>query len=177
VKRTLLSAVFSFVWLSKAGGYDGGASSEYQLKAAFLLKFASFVEWPATVFTNPAQPLILGVFGEAAVGAALDEAAKGRALNGRQVMIRFISDPAALPACNIVFFPRTGMRGYTKSAKALLERNVLTVGEANDFIERGGIINFVIHDGRLRFKVNMAAAEAHHLKISSKLLQLAVESF
>jgi hypothetical protein len=69
------------------------------------------------------------------------------------------------------------MRGFTKMAKALSERHVLTVGETSDFTERGGILNFVIHDGRLRFEVNVAAAEAHHLKVSSKLLQLAIGKF
>ena len=177
MKGTLLSALVGFVWFNNADGYDSGAISEYQLKAAFLLRFASFVEYPAAVFTSPDQPLILGVFGDVPLGAALNEAAKGRAVNRRQIVIRLISDPAALASCNIVFVPRTGMRGYIRVARELLERNVLTVGETSDFIDRGGIINFVTHHGRLRFQVSVAAAEAHHLKVSSKLLQLAVGSF
>jgi hypothetical protein len=174
VKRAFLWALISLAGLGAAAGYAASGSSEYQLKAVFLLNFASFVEWPAAVFTSADEPLVFGVFGKDPFGGALDEAAKGKTINGRRLLIRITSDPALLRSCHVVFFPASHMRGYARMSSTLSGLNVLTVGEVGDFTERGGIVNFVIRDGHLRFEVNSLAAERHHLKLSSKLLQLAV---
>lgn len=151
------------------------ASLEYELKAAFLLRFANFVEWPSAVFANAGEPLVFGVFGNDPFGGALDEAAKGKIINGRRVLIRISADPAVLRTCHVVFFPASQMHRYTTAASSL-SRSVLTVGEAADFTDRGGIINFVMQDDHVRFEINSIAAASSHLKVSSRLLQLSVKA-
>jgi hypothetical protein len=56
---------------------------------------------------------------------------------------------------------------------ALKGRSILTVGDTEGFAEDGGIIRFVTEKNRIRFRINVDAAEAAHLVISSKLLRLA----
>jgi hypothetical protein len=95
-------------------------------------------------------------------------------INGRHILIRISSDPAVLRSCHIVFVPASQMQGYTPTGNALAELSVLTVGEVRDFIDRGGIMNFVMQNDHLRFEVNPIAAASHHLRVSSRLLQLSV---
>jgi hypothetical protein len=150
-----------------------GTNSEYQLKAAFLLNFASFVEWPAASFSSPTDPLVFSVFRKDPFDGALQSAAKEKWINGRPVLIHVTSDPAVLRSSHVVFFPASEARDYSRAARAMSGLNILTVGEDSDFIDRGGIINFVIRNTRVSFEINSFAAERSHLKISSKLLQLA----
>ena len=150
------------------------AASEYELKAVFLLNFASFVDWPAAAFVTAEEPMVFCVFAGDPFGGALDQASKGKTINGRRVLTRITSDAILIRSCHVIFFPRSQMRGYAEIAGVLTKLDILTVGEVSGFSERGGIINFVVHEGRVRFEVNPTAAERHHLKVSSKLLQLAV---
>jgi len=154
----------------------GTASSEYELKAAFLLSFASFVEWPPAAFSGPEAPVAFCVFGNDPFGGTLNQVAKGKKIDGRAVLIRATSDAASLRSCHVVFAPGSEMRGYSKIASTLSDLSILTVGETNDFSESGGIVTFVTDDDRLRFGINSLAADRAHLKVSSRLLQLALVS-
>ena len=174
MKRILFVALVALTGTGSAPGYT--ASSEYGLKAAFLLSFASFVDWPAAVFTSPEAPLVFCVFGKDPFGDALDHASKGRTIDGRAVLIRPASDLASLRSCQVVFVPGSEMHGYSQLANTLSALSILTVGETSGFTDSGGIVTFVIYEGRLRFAINSFAADRAHLKLSSKLLQLAVPS-
>jgi YfiR/HmsC-like len=154
--------------------FAGDASSEYQVKAAFLLNFPNFVGWPTTAFGAATDPLILGIFGKDPFGGALDQMAKTKTINGRPILIRVLSDPRALRFCHVVFFPASHMNGSEQVVTALSDLGILTVGESSSFAERGVMINFVIEDRHVRFEVNPWAVEHGHLQMSSKLLQLAI---
>ena len=52
--------------------------------------------------------------------------------------------------------------------------SALAVGESDGFATRGGVINFFTEDRKLRFEINPEAARSAGLKISSRLLRLAV---
>lgn len=146
---------------------------EYEVKAAFLLNFPSFVEWPPNTFNNSTQPLVLGIFGRDPFQGSLTRMAAAKTVNGRSLLIRVLTDPNQIRACQVVFFPAAN--GYDPQIAAALEDlGILTVGEVDGFAEHGGIINFVIENRHVRFEVNQAAAERAHLKMSSKLLQLAI---
>jgi len=150
------------------------ATPEYQVKAAFLLNFSRFVEWPPTAFASANDPFVIGIFGKDPFGAALDQIAAGKTINGRTLLIRRVSNLNELRSCNLVFFPASDERGSTERVRVLAGLSILTIGEMSEFAERGGMINFVVKDGHVRFEVNPSAAERGHLKVSSKLLQLAI---
>ncbi len=156
-----------------APGNGSEGLSEYEVKAAFLLNFVRFVEWPpANNGTN--EPLALGIFGKNPFGGALDQVVNGKTINGRSLVIRRVSDETGIQSCNLIFFPVSEARRFSEAAATLASLSVLTVGESEGFAARGGMINFVVKDGRILFEVNPAAAVRARLKISSKLLQLAI---
>jgi YfiR/HmsC-like len=148
--------------------------SEYQVKAAFLVNFARFVEWPPQSFGAANDPLVFGVYGNDLFGAALDQAVSGKMIGGRLAVIRRTSEVGALRSCHVVFLPASEINHFRELSNSLGNLSVLLVGETEGFAEGGGVINFILENERVRFEISPSAAARVHLKISSKLLQLAV---
>ncbi len=144
---------------------------EYQVKAAFLLNFAKFVEWPPAAFANPDSPIAICIFGPDPFGNSIDELVRGEAAGGRTVIVRRIAQAPAPLACQMLFTQQSGQE--LDGLLASLGRGVLTVGEGDEFLRGGGMIAFVIENRRVRFDIDWKAAEAASLKLSSKLLAVA----
>ncbi len=143
---------------------------EYQVKAAFLLNFTKFIEWPAQDFTAADSPISICVLGDAPVGAVLQQMVEGEEVGGRKLtMQRTPSDPSK--SCQVLFVSKSDKEGTRLIGE--MGRGVLTVGEEGDFLARGGMINFIIEDRRVRFDINQRAVERSSLKLSSKLFQVA----
>lgn len=169
-----LSGVLALsLMLAGTGVRAGDSSLEYQVKAAFLLNFLKFVEWPqdGTQAVKPGAPLIVGVYGDNPFGSALDSTFSGKIVEGHPVQLRFCNTEDEASTCHLVFVS-TG-RKLTPLLENLQNKNVLTVGESGDFLRVGGLIRFVIDDERVRFEISLAAADRARLRISAKLLQLA----
>ena len=169
-----MAVVSGFLMAGAVPCVAGDAAPEYRIKAAFLINFASFVEWPATAFASADAHLVFCILGRDPFDGALDQIANGKTINGRPLLIQRTSLPGELRSCHVVFFPTTQTRGYSEIADGLAGLSILMVGEMSGFAERGGMINFVIEDGHVRFEVNPSAVLRGHLKVSSKLLQLAI---
>jgi len=147
------------------------APTEYQVKAAFLYNFAKFVEWPEN---TPGMPFCIGILGPDPFGSVIDQTLAGKTLDGRRVVIRRFERPEEAFGCEIVF-----VASASRSPAPLLERfqnkAVLTVGDEPAFCQSGGIIGFQLAGQRVRFAVNLEAAQRAQLKVSSKLLSLATK--
>ena len=143
---------------------------EYQVKAAFLLNFTKFIEWPTASFEAPDSPITICVLDDP-FGGALDQLVAGEVVNGRKVAVQRIKHTPAPKTCQVLFISRS----QKEAAKILptVGPGVLTVGEGTRFIRDGGIIAFVLENRRVRFDVNTTAAENARLKVSSKLLNVA----
>jgi YfiR/HmsC-like len=154
-----------------ANGSAEEAASEYDVKAAFLLNFAKFVEWPPTAFADADSPIAICILGNDPFGRVIDELVQGETANGRKLTVRRLSEPPGPRVCQIVFAAGPGK----EAAKTMsgLGRGVLTVGEGEAFVPDGGIIGFVVESRRVRFDINQTAAEGAALKLSSKLLSVA----
>jgi hypothetical protein len=142
---------------------------EYQVKAAFLLNFAKFVEWPATTFKTPGNPISICVLGTNPFGRSLEEAASGKSMDGRKFAVRQIGEMGQASGCQILFVPSQQKKGVQEASPP----GVLIVGESEGFASCGGIIGFKLDSGRVRLEINVEAAERRNLRISSKLLSLA----
>jgi hypothetical protein len=141
-------------------------SLEYRVKAAYLFNFVKFVEWPQAARSGP---LTICVAGRDVLGDVLDRTVEGETVNGRPIVARRILEPT--PDCHVVFVPRgAAAQAYLRPAQGA---PVLTVGETPDFIENGGIVNFVLEGTNVRFEMNPAAADRVGIRISSRLLRLA----
>jgi hypothetical protein len=151
----------------------GETALEYQVKAAFLFNFAKFIEWPAQRFKGPQDPIAICILGKNPFGETLAEAVRGKNVDGRSLVIRQVDDTKDACACNIVFVRATERKRSRSFLDAISGHAVLTVGEADGFASEGGIINFKIDGEKVRFQINVGAAEREKLHISSKLLALA----
>jgi hypothetical protein len=144
---------------------------EYEVKAAFLLNFARFVEWPSTAFATPQSPLEICILGKDPFGHSLDDVVQGEAVNGRKILVRRLSEPPASQSCQVLFIDP-----LVKDQRKVLSElppTVLTVGDGGQFINDGGMIALVVVNGRVRFDINQTAADNSALKLSSKLLSVA----
>jgi hypothetical protein len=147
---------------------------ERQVKAAYLLNFTRYVEWPATAFADSAAPVNLClVEGNEAMTDAVRRTIEGRRSRGRPVRLLRPDAPAQTAACHIVFLPAETplMDSWLASMRTT---SALTVGEGAEFIRQGGMVSFVIRDQTVRFLIDEAAARTAGLRISSRLLALAV---
>jgi uncharacterized protein DUF4154 len=147
------------------------ASPEYQLKAVFLFNFAQFVEWPASAFAGPDTPLVIGVLGEDPFGSYLDETVRAETVNGRPLEVRRYRGVAEIGTCHILFVNRRGEDRLQGVIDSLRGRSILTVSDAEGFGSRGGMIRFVTDRNRIRLRINLEAAQAADLTLSSKLLR------
>ena len=144
---------------------------EYQLKAVFLFNFAQFVEWPASAFPNSQTPLVIGVLGEDPFGPYLDETVRGETVHDRPLVVRRYRSVEEITTCHILFISRREDRRLKGILDSLRGRSVLTVSDADRFATRGGMIRFVTDRNRIRFRINLEAARAASLTLSSKLLR------
>ena len=143
---------------------------EYAVKASYLYKFAPFVQWPPTAFETPTAPLAICIAGQDPFGPALGEAVRGQHVNGHPIVVRRVENVRPGIACQILF---VGGGDTTEALQAVAHEPVLTVTDHNRG-GAGGMIQFVMVAGRVRFMIDQAAAENSGIGISSKLLGLAV---
>jgi hypothetical protein len=147
------------------------AVPEYKVKAAFLFNFAKFVEWPER--DHDRDSVTIGVVGLDPFGKSLDEVVRGKSVGTRRIAIRRFAGIAELEPCDILFISRSESSRLEEILKALEGTATLTVGEDDEFAIRGGIIRFFIQESKIRFEINLDAAEHEGLHVSSKLLQVA----
>lgn len=163
------------LWLSSMLNLPAqtAVSKEYQIKAAFLFNFAQFVEWPATAFTNAAEPFCIGILGNDPFGAALDETVQGETINNRKIIIERSQRIEDLKNCQMIFISKSEKEHLAEILSQLDSQSVLTVSEFEGFAKRGGGINFYLEKDKVRFEINSTIAQRNGLKISSQLLSLA----
>jgi hypothetical protein len=149
------------------------ATSEYQVKVAFLFKFGMFFEWPPSAAGNGSSPFVICMVGEDTLTEQLGPLLDGKSIEGHPAKLRQIHRPAEGRACQIIFITKAAASQTNRYLDALANTGVLTVGEVQDFCTRGGILNFWTEADHIRFEINPKAAESVGLRPSSKLLQLA----
>jgi len=173
----LCSSVLCLVMLLAAGApisarADLGKAGEYQVKAAFIMHFINFIDWPD--FALPADTLTIGVLGKDPSDGAID-ALKGKTLKGRRVIVRHYDEPEEARSAAILFISPSEKRALLLILKTLRNRPVVTVGDQQGFARSGVMINMVLVRKRVGFEVNLPASERAGIRISSQLLKLARE--
>ena len=145
--------------------------SEYQLKAVFLFNFAQFVEWPASAFPDPRTPFVIGVLGRDPFGPELDGVVRGETVNGRPLVIERYHNIEELHNCNILFIGRTEIGALPQILAVLRGRSILTVSDAEEADQSGVMIRLLTRSNRIHLQIDVSAAKAGNLVISSKLLR------
>lgn len=147
-----------------------GQALEHEVKAAYLYRFLSFVEWPATSFERPDSPIVIGVLGAEDVLQELAAIVPGRVAQGRPVAVRRVTDAAAAGGVHLLYI---GRGQAPQLARLPLVRGQLVVTDWTDALDQGAVVNFVRQEGRVRFEVAMEAAARRDVKISSRMLAVA----
>jgi hypothetical protein len=152
---------------------QSSASSEYQVKAAFLFHFAQFVDWPPESFQGAGSPLTYCTVGGDPFRGALDSSLSGKTIEGRPVRVMHFKEATEIRGCQILFVGAADKKFVSGTLTSLNRSPVLTVGESAQFAQEGGMIGFLLEDNKVRFDINLEAAEGAKLKISARLLALA----
>jgi hypothetical protein len=165
-----------FVLGLREGKAQEAPISEYKVKAAFLFNFTKFVDWPPESFANAETPLVIGFLGENPFGNDLEDIVRGKTINNRTLKTRQLRTLAECTNCNVLFLSTAEKSRIKEVLEKLRDTSVLTVSENDGFTEAGGMINFVREGNKFRFQINNEAAKRAKLKISSKMLGLALPS-
>jgi hypothetical protein len=147
--------------------------TDFQVKAAYLYNFGRFVEWPAKTVATSGDAFTVCVLGQDPFGPILDATLAGETIGGRRVVAKRISVPQESDKCQILFLSVTEDYRLNKIVEAVDNKAVLTVSDMPQFVERGGMIQFVLEGNRVRFEVNLAASQHAGLTLSSELLKVA----
>jgi len=146
-------------------------ASEYQVKAAFLFNFSKFLEWPPEAMGEPNEPFVVGVLGKDPFGSNLDEIIAGEKIMGRPMVVRRFNSTEEIDKCHILFIHVPGKT--SEALNALKGKSILTVSDDEEFNAYGGIIKFYTENEMIRLEINIQAAKAANLTVSSKLLRIA----
>jgi hypothetical protein len=148
--------------------------SEYEIKAAFVFNFAKFVTWPEKSFTSPDQPFTIGILGRDPFGDTLEDVIGDKTVQGRKIEILRLRRLQGHPACHILFIAESERPDLRDILSQLEGTGVLTVSDMPEFAARGGMIQLVMENYKVRFAIHTPSAERAGLKISAKLLSLAI---
>jgi hypothetical protein len=140
------------------------------VKVAFVINFAKFTEWPVMA---AGIPIVLCVAGDDGMATAMVQAVQGQHLSGHSFAAVRSQDTREWRVCHVLFISDSEIRHVASGLSEIRALPVLTVSDAKGFAERGGMIELYVEAGRMRFRINQAAAERSGLRLSSRLLGLA----
>ena len=151
----------------------GQAAKEYDRRAACLYKLVDFVDWPPQAFPDAQSPFVIGVLGADPFGKTLDEMVQNEVVKNRKVVVQRYASVADIKSCHILFISQSEDKRLEEVLLALKGKNILTVGDTENFAVRGGVLRFRTERNTLRLRINLEAAKAASLTMSSKLLHIA----
>ena len=153
-----------------SANYDADVAPDVAVKAALIFNFAKFAEWPALPV---GAPLALCVVGDNGIAEALTETVRGQNISGHRLEVSQPQDSADWRICHVLFIADAETRRSANGLGEIRHVPVLTVSDGKGFARAGGIIELYVEGGRMRFAINVEAAERSGLHLSSRLLGLA----
>jgi len=148
------------------------AVSPSDLKAAFIYNFARFTLWPGEVV--PANsPIVLCVAGDPDVAQSLDRAVQGKAVGGHALLVRRVGADQAVRGCQLLYAGDLNDTRARQLVSLLKDAPVLAISDLEAFTGIGGTAHFFMEGDRMRFAVNVDAANRANVRISAQLLNLA----
>ena len=168
----ILFAALTAVTAAQAQSGERGAT-ERQVKAAYLHKFASYIEWPEGSFAGAESGLVIGVVGADALSEELERLVAGRSINGHPIVVRRIRRGDSISGIHILFLGRMDKPALLEFLGAAKGMPMLTVSESDEAHALGSMINFRLAEERMRFEVALKPVGQSRLKISARMLAVA----
>ncbi|MFY9743788.1 MAG: YfiR family protein [Candidatus Sulfotelmatobacter sp.] len=173
--REWAPSVVSLLFLSALAAAPLAAQqkpTEAQVKAAYLYNFGKFVTWQNDAGAN-VNSLNICVLGKDPFGGILDATVAGESIDGKQIVIKRLTKIQDGPDCRILFVGSSEEKRLRSILAVAQASAMLTVSSIPTFLQQGGVIEFVTQEDRIRFAVNLNAAQQSHLVLSSQLLKVA----
>ena len=171
--KTLLAVLLVASLAATCKAQPAAQALEYRIKAAFVCKFAGYVEWPPQVFERPDSPIVIAVIADSIVVDELTRTAAGVSADGRTLIVRRLQRGEPVAGAHLVYIAGSGEDRLAETIAALKNQPVLVVTESSRALALGSMINFVVVDDKVRFDIAPQAAEASRLRISARLLGVA----
>jgi hypothetical protein len=169
VRFDVVRVVLVAAALGSTAAYSAQFSVE-AVKAAYLFRFAQYVEWAdAPVET----PFVFAVTGAEAVAVHLERLLAGMTVNGRSAKVRRVSRSQDLEGAQVLYIGADAFKGSRTLRASASRKPILIVTENEHGLDGGGVINFIEVDRNLRFEISLIAADRSGLKINSALLSVA----
>jgi hypothetical protein len=150
-------------------------SIEYKVKAAYIFKFFNFFEWNNSDTTIPKQPFRVGVFGDSAIYAALENLSK--VSGGEGIIPKKINVGDSLKGLHLLFLSKSSSDSLQKIIQESQSLNILTVGEETSFCLKGGAVNFIIDNEKVKFEINRQAVKKAGIQVSARILKAAIHVY
>jgi hypothetical protein len=176
VRRTILAGLLAICLhtVPCASAQDRPHPTEYQLKAQYLTDFGRFVKkWGNRPMPGSDESFDICVLGQDPFGQSLDTAVRGENIGGAPLVARRIGQPVDAAGCRILFVGNSESSQLPAIVNTIGTAAVLTVSDIPDFVRQGGIIEFIRDGNRVKFEINLAAAQRAGLSLSSDLLKVA----
>ena len=145
--------------------------TEEALKGAFLYNFVGFTVWPIEALP-PGAPIQACILGDPAVASALARTAKGHQVAGHALVVTTPSDKT-VRGCHLLYVAARSAQSAAQAVTSVAASPVLTISDVNEFARSGGVAQFFVEGGKMRFRVNLASAKRAKIQLSSHLLALA----
>ena len=147
--------------------------SENKIKAVFLFNFTRFIDWPESSFSSPVAPFIIGIIGNGPwVSSYIEEAVVDEKVGTHPIVVEHYYDKKEIIYCHILYINYTKEEQTIETIAALTNRSILTVSDAPNFNELGGMVRFYTEQNKIRLQINTDVAKLAQLSISSKLLKV-----
>ncbi len=173
-RATLLFVIFfgiSANTLANMSDNSDEATLEYKIKATYIFNFLKYIEWPSETAVSR-RSFVIGILGENRFGDALSFFS-GKTVKDRIIEIREFGNINEIEDCHILFVSSSADKTVNRILEEVQGKQILTIGETDSFIEKGGAIEFVVDKGKVSFIVNLNIARKEGLIVSSKLLRVA----
>jgi hypothetical protein len=174
-RRFFLLMLFSMsLGVPQSNGSSTASSplKEEEAKVLFVYNFAKFAEWPGEALQKSPDQFTIGIWGNDSFDMAVKKQLEGTLMHGKKLVFKSLSHPAEAVHCEVVYIAPD-----SDSMERLLQflegQPVLTVSDVHRFIQRGGMVGMTLEENRIRFNINLEAAQKAKLKLSSQLLKLA----
>jgi hypothetical protein len=168
-----VTATLVVLFLLSASAWAQQRDVEAAVKATFVIRFASFVTWPAASFPEAAHPVVICIAGDASFARLVETAAQGERIGERGIAVRRFNTLPQNPGCHILYAAGDPGQNIDQMLQIARGQAVLTV--TDDLHGRThGMVHFVREGGRVRFVIDRNATDAAGLNVSSRLLAVAL---
>jgi len=156
-----------------AGSGLSAGHSEYEIESAMSYNFTKFIEWPRHALGEGGAAVVVGVLEDDRLVPVLEAALRDRNIDGHPIVVRRLDSGSDAKSCAILLVGACDRKEIVRIVHTVGRSPVLTIGERVQFSRLGGIIAFIRDGNRIRFEINLDAAERAGLQVSSKLLRVA----